>query len=151
LLTDNVRGGHDGHRSRISRPANSADDALREAIDKAGGAEALCKKMSIGAHLPSRWIASGNGAPPSLCHSLEAITGVRCEVLQPDLLWIRDGAGEVLGFLTPVDGADAAYVRQAMAMAPKPKPNFYQIGESTVVAGGEVEVSHEAIDLANRP
>lgn len=42
------------------------------------------------------------GIPPEKGAAIEIATGVRCEELWPDLTWVRDEAGAVTGFVTPV-------------------------------------------------
>lgn len=36
---------------------------------------------------------------------LERVTGLKCEGLRPDLVWIRDAAGQITGYHVPLSGA----------------------------------------------
>lgn len=51
-------------------------------------------------------IATGwNGKRPSpeLSKRIEENSGVRCEILRPDLSWVRDKDGRITGYFSPLD------------------------------------------------
>lgn len=86
---------------------------LAKAAVIAGGSSAIAKLVRADAGVAHQWMCGEAVLPAEHCSAIEALTDVPCEALRPDLHWIR-AAGEVLGFLTPVDGADPAYVAQAI-------------------------------------
>lgn len=69
-------------------------DALKRAVDLAGGQSSLASKLptnSDGNPVSQArvwsWINRDKKAPSELCPDIEAITGVRCEELRPDVNW----------------------------------------------------------------
>lgn len=69
----------------------SPKDAIARAIAQAGGKTALMRKLNERGHdikshnVVSQWV--GNGTPAKYCPDIEAITGVACELLQPEVNW----------------------------------------------------------------
>lgn len=91
------------------------ESPIQEAIRKAGGQTALAKLLSAGGRKVSQghiwaWLKRDGGAPEDMCPAIEAVTGVMCERLRPDVLWVRDASGLVTGYQVPVPQvvADAA-------------------------------------------
>lgn len=101
-----------GRSAAISLPHHNA--ALSSASQRAGSPAKLAEAIGVQLHKVVEWIG-GSEIAAALCPAIEQATGVTCDDLRPDLLWVRDGSGEILAFATPVDGADAAYVRQTLA------------------------------------
>lgn len=74
-------------------------DALRSAIDLAGGLSSLAEKLSarrdeqISPPRVWNWLNRDGGAPSEFCPDIEAITGVKCEFLHPTTDWsvVRKG------------------------------------------------------------
>lgn len=97
--------------SAIHAPASNP--ALDAACQKAGGPAKLAGAIGASLHAVAGWMG-GATIPPDICPAIEQATGSTCDELRPDLLWVRDASGEILAYAVPVDGADAAYVRQAL-------------------------------------
>lgn len=72
-----------------------SQEALTAAIEKAGGVTRLADMLGVGQSVVSNW--RPRGVPAERCPAIEAITGVRCEQLRPDLNWTRDKSGNVTG------------------------------------------------------
>jgi len=65
---------------------NTQFNALQRAIEKAGGITALAKTLGLSGHaVIYQW--GINQVPAAKCPDIEAITGVRCEELRPDVNW----------------------------------------------------------------
>lgn len=72
-------------------------DALKRACAEAGTATELAAKLSkrlgrtVHKSSISQW-KSANRVPAEMCPEIEAVTGVRCEDLRPDVNWsvLRD-------------------------------------------------------------
>jgi DNA-binding transcriptional regulator YdaS (Cro superfamily) len=70
--------------------------ALAEAIEAAGSKKALLEQLNKRGHdirshnVVSQWLR--NGVPAKYCPDIEALTGVTCERLCPDVKWglVRD-------------------------------------------------------------
>jgi DNA-binding transcriptional regulator YdaS (Cro superfamily) len=60
-------------------------EAMRRAIQKAGGLKALADALGEQPNTVSNWI--NRGAPIDKCPSIEHITGVMCEELRPQVDW----------------------------------------------------------------
>lgn len=66
-------------------------EALDRAIDAAGGMTSLARKLTERGHAVKdhrvvyQW--KQTGIPAKYCPDIEAITGVRCEELAPDVNW----------------------------------------------------------------
>jgi DNA-binding transcriptional regulator YdaS (Cro superfamily) len=87
-------------------------NALQRAIDKAGSQTALAAAIGKTQGHVSAWMRR-NGAPADICPSIEAITGVRCEELQPDLVWVRDAKGRPTHYTIAVGPPPRATRRRA--------------------------------------
>ncbi len=63
-------------------------DALKRAIQHAGGQSALARAIAVSPQAISNWIARGN-VPAEHCPAIEAAMPgvVRCEDLRPDVAW----------------------------------------------------------------
>lgn len=65
--------------------------ALRDAIEKAGGITKLARLLAESTGEPTKSQAVANwmtrGVPMERCLHIEKITGVRCEDLNPDIDW----------------------------------------------------------------
>lgn len=72
--------------------------ALEEAINKAGGVGALAGRIDVAPSAPSMWRTRGR-VPAEHCPAIERETGVRCELLRPDVAWdvLRMQAGQAPG------------------------------------------------------
>ncbi|MCY1171308.1 putative antitoxin of bacterial toxin-antitoxin system, YdaS/YdaT [compost metagenome] len=72
-------------------------DALKCAVDKAGGQSALADALSKLSEArggesisPARvwnWVNRDKRAPSDVCPDIEVLTDVKCEVLRPDVNW----------------------------------------------------------------
>jgi DNA-binding transcriptional regulator YdaS (Cro superfamily) len=61
-------------------------DALRRAIESAGGLTKLGELIGCSNQRVWNWTAAGR-APVKMCPKIEAATGVPCEELRPDINW----------------------------------------------------------------
>lgn len=60
--------------------------ALNRAIEKAGGISALAKGLELSGHaVIHQWRL--NRVPAEQCPRIEALTGIPCEELRPDVAW----------------------------------------------------------------
>lgn len=69
-------------------------DALKRAINLAGGQRSLAKKLPatgagdrVSAARVWNWVNRDMKAPSVVCPDIEALTGVKCEDLRPDVNW----------------------------------------------------------------
>ncbi|MDF4005289.1 YdaS family helix-turn-helix protein [Luteibacter sp. PPL552] len=99
--------------------APASNPALDAACQKVGSPAKLAEAIGASLHAVVSWLG-GAAIPPDICPTIEQATGSTCDGLRPDLLWVRDANGEILAYAVPVDGADSAYVRQALR---KPAPD----------------------------
>lgn len=71
--------------------ASTWRDAITAAIDKSEGKTSLMRKLNERGHdikshnVISQWVE--NGVPAKYCPDIEALTGIRCEELCPDVKW----------------------------------------------------------------
>lgn len=65
-------------------------NALRQAIEKAGGIAALASRVGVSANAPYMWLTRNN-VPAEHCPAIERETGIRCEELnsKPDWQFLR--------------------------------------------------------------
>lgn len=64
----------------------TAKSALNSAITAAGGISAFAKSLNLSSHaVAQQWRL--NQVPANHCPDIEALTGVRCEELRPDVNW----------------------------------------------------------------
>lgn len=72
-------------------------DAIRTAVELAGGQTALAKAIHRTQGAVWQWLNDDDARPgEASCIAIEQATGVRCEILRPDLEWIRDEFGVVV-------------------------------------------------------
>lgn len=64
-------------------------DALRRAIEVAGGITRLANELGMKYQLLQGWTRDGReyATPAEYCPAIERLTGVRCEELRPDVEW----------------------------------------------------------------
>lgn len=61
-------------------------EALQQAIEKAGGQSELARTLELSGHqVIYQWGLTR--VPAEYCPKLEKLTGVRCELLRPDMDW----------------------------------------------------------------
>jgi len=77
-------------------------EALSLAIDSAGGVSKLAVALGVSQNVVSNWKKRGK-APAARCPYIEAVTGVTCEMLRPDLQWLRNDEGAVTGYCVQID------------------------------------------------
>jgi DNA-binding transcriptional regulator YdaS (Cro superfamily) len=85
---------------------NAPVEALNQAIELAGGQSALAQKLTdrvrergmppVSPARISNWVNRDKRAASELCPDIEAITGVKCESLRPDVDWgfLRNAAND---------------------------------------------------------
>lgn len=78
-------------------------DALQHAIDRAGGVGRLATAIGVAQTAVSNW--KSRGVPVEQCPAIESATGVRCDDLRGDVIWLRDGQGAIAGYQVPLKGA----------------------------------------------
>lgn len=59
---------------------------LDRAIEAAGGITKMARTLGLNSHMVVHHWRS-NGVPAERCPDIEALTGVRCEELRPDVNW----------------------------------------------------------------
>ncbi len=65
---------------------NETQTPLERAIESAGGLTSLARKLKLSGHaVVYQWTRSR--VPAEHCPDIEALTGVRCEDLRPDVNW----------------------------------------------------------------
>jgi DNA-binding transcriptional regulator YdaS (Cro superfamily) len=91
---------------------------IAQACHEAGGPNALAEQIGAPVSTVQAWL-DGRPVDPSFCPALEKTPtdDVTCDLLRPDLYWLRDGADEVMGFVTPLNGATVGLIEQAVAGA----------------------------------
>jgi DNA-binding transcriptional regulator YdaS (Cro superfamily) len=57
-----------------------------QAVLAAGGIRKLARLIGVATSTPSNWVIRGR-VPAEHCPAIERETGVRCEVLRPDVPW----------------------------------------------------------------
>lgn len=69
-------------------------DALKKAVEQSKGRRLFAEKLSasrdglkVSIAMVWNWINRDNGAPADYCPDIEALTGVRCEDLRPEVNW----------------------------------------------------------------
>ena len=65
----------------------------RNLIKKAGGPAEVGRICNISSQAVSQWRV----IPQNQCPVIEAATSLTCEEMRPDIKWIRDEAGAVIG------------------------------------------------------
>lgn len=61
-------------------------DALKNAIERSGSQAGLARKLGISQQVVNNWCRRGN-VPAEYCPAIERVTGVRCELMRPDVDW----------------------------------------------------------------
>ena len=61
-------------------------DGFRRAVLAAGTAKELARRIGVSTSAPGNWVMRGR-VPAQHCPAIERETGVRCEVLRPDVPW----------------------------------------------------------------
>jgi len=91
---------------------------IAQACHEAGGPKALAEQIGAPVSKVQAWL-DGSPIDPSFCPALEKTPtdDVTCDLLRPDLYWIRDGADEPMGYATPLNGVTAGLIEQAFAGA----------------------------------
>ncbi|MBT8085995.1 MAG: helix-turn-helix domain-containing protein [Woeseia sp.] len=59
-------------------------DALKEAIERAGGQAALAEKLGVKQQNVNNWVRRGNGVPDRYVLAVERVTGIPCHQLCPE-------------------------------------------------------------------
>lgn len=77
--------------------------ALQRAIKEAGNQQALADALGIKSPSITDW--RRGQVPADRCPAVEALTGVTCEELRPDLAWSRDASGNVTGYVVQLSAA----------------------------------------------
>lgn len=86
--------------NNTNKVLNVAMDNFKRAIDAAGSQTELARRLGLLPQYVNNW--KSRGVPADRCPAIEAITGVRCEELRPDLSWNRDADGTVTGYTVKV-------------------------------------------------
>lgn len=100
------------HSASVS--THQHDAAVSSTSQRAGSPEKLAEAIGVNLGKVAEWIG-GCDVSADVCPAIEHATSIRCDELRPDLVWVRNATDEVLGYVVPVDGADAKLVRQALA------------------------------------
>lgn len=75
-------------------------DALKTLIESTPGKQAgFAASLGITQSAVSQW---GGTAPLQHCPAIEKQYGAKCEVLRPDVTWIRDKDGAITGYHVPL-------------------------------------------------
>lgn len=77
--------------------------ALQRAIKEIGSQQALADALGVKSPSITDW--HRGRVPADRCPAVEALTGVPCEELRPDLAWSRDGSGNVTGYVVQLSAA----------------------------------------------
>jgi DNA-binding transcriptional regulator YdaS (Cro superfamily) len=84
--------------------------ALNEAIRKAGSQAKFAADLGVSQPTVHGW-RRAKRAPEERCPTIEALYGIRCELLRPDTDWTRDAADNITGYrvhLFPSDRGETA-------------------------------------------
>lgn len=58
---------------------------LAQAIQAAGGLNKVARQLGVASNRLANWLK--RGVPVARCPEIEAVTGLRCEILRPDVHW----------------------------------------------------------------
>jgi DNA-binding transcriptional regulator YdaS (Cro superfamily) len=73
-------------RKTIYNPRMDTKTALNEAIQKGGGITAFTQAVGApSVNAVKQWRISG--VPAAYCPTIEEVTGVKCELLRPEVRW----------------------------------------------------------------
>lgn len=79
---------------------------LEQAIENLGSQSALARACGVKQGHVWAWLnRDGYQVPAEHCPAIEQATGVKADDLRPDMRWIRDKAGRITGYMTPVSSA----------------------------------------------
>jgi DNA-binding transcriptional regulator YdaS (Cro superfamily) len=87
----------------------SHERALRKALDIAGGVRPLAAALGMLPAVIYPWVDSDGECPLAYCAAVEQATGVKCDELRSDVVWLRTDT-EVIGYVMPTGGADIKYI-----------------------------------------
>lgn len=77
---------------------------IYRAAQAMGGIPALARHQRVSQSNVWQWVSGHRRVPIKRCASIERATGVPCEVLRPDVTWIRNRRGAVLGYVMRLRG-----------------------------------------------
>ncbi|MDF4024102.1 YdaS family helix-turn-helix protein [Luteibacter sp. PPL201] len=115
--------------ARVSPVGNHA--ALVAAINQIGGVDVLVRRTTLTRDYVQQLIEDGVAVEPDLCPEVERATRTKCEELRADLIWHRDGAGEVVGYSSPVESNSRRDVEATLRTAAESASD-----DSSVFSGG---------------
>lgn len=75
---------------------------VQEAVEAKGQAE-LARMLEVSDGMVWQWYHGRRPVAPRHCPRIEAETGVRCEMLRPDIVWTRDNTGQITGHHVPIE------------------------------------------------
>lgn len=75
---------------------------FQQVIQAVGSQRTLSGLLGVSEQAVSNW--SKAGFPEDRCPAIEAASGIRCEVLRPDIDWTRGADGKVTGYHVAVTG-----------------------------------------------
>lgn len=76
-------------------------DAIQQAVAIAGSQTALAELIGVTQGLIHHYLR-GVKPPPDRCVAVEQSTGIRCELLRPDITWTRREDGQITGYHVPL-------------------------------------------------
>lgn len=82
-------------------------EAVAEAVNRAGGQTALARKLKVKQGHVWDWLNRPSGPPLEHCYAIEIETGVPCESLRGDVQWQRDDEGRVIAYTVPLASNDS--------------------------------------------
>lgn len=94
---------------------------LEQAVKAIGGQAATAKALGLTAGMVWQWVRHKRPLPPEHCPRIEALSGVRCEQLLPDIVWTRDQGGQITGYHVPLTQGD--HPRQSAANDEEQSPS----------------------------
>ncbi|MBN7138975.1 hypothetical protein A7A76_07690 [Lysobacter enzymogenes] len=108
------------YRPDVSDDLELVLNPIQQAVDAQGGASALVRAIkqiaphvSISAALVSQWRTGLRPIAPAHCPYIEAVSGVACELLRPDLEWVRDPeTGLATHYRVPVGACPPSVIDQ---------------------------------------
>lgn len=79
-------------------PAPITQDPLTLAVDAAGGVGKLAENLGLRQNVVSNWRMRGS-VPREYLAAIERATGVRCELFDESVEWVRDKKGRVTHYI----------------------------------------------------
>lgn len=114
--------GKSAARAEMSAPLKepirkAPEDAFARAVEIIGGERALSNRSSMPVESIHEILWSGTLLDPDFCPEIERAVRLKvtCEELRPDLIWHRDGAGEVIGYTAAMEGQPRAALAALLA------------------------------------